>query len=89
MNSNLKVVLNCIGITILVFFIVNLIVFGVEIYQNGLSENWSFKLKHGTFYLDGNPTGMVLGSSRANSFLAVFFIISIVRAYRRGQFSNR
>ncbi len=90
MNKNLKTILNCIGIALLALLIVNLISFGFDLIQNGMGENWYFRFKHGVFYSNDKPAGLIFGSAKANGFMFLIFIIFIIfmfRNFRKGNFS--
>lgn len=56
--------------------------------QSGISENWSFAYREGTFYLDGRPTGMILGSKGSIRFILIVLAYLIFRSYRQGKFSR-
>lgn len=87
MRTNLQTILACFGIAILAILFVNLISFGLEIVQNGFNENWSFRFKHGVFYLGDKPSGLILGSAKANGFMIFVFTLAIIRNYQKGNFS--
>ena len=87
MNKTLRLILDCIGIAVLALFIVNLSLFGFELIKNGIGDNWSFLLKHGVFYSNGNPIGLVLGSPKANGFMLLIFLLNVTWNYRKGKFS--
>ena len=88
MNKTLKLILNCIGFAVLALVIVNLALFVFEIIKNGIGNSWSFSYKHGVFYSNGNPIGLVLGSFQTNGFLALTFLLRFIWSYRKGKFST-
>lgn len=73
-----KIILKCIGISILAFMAVNLISFLIELYQTGVQNEFEFLWKHGTFFIDNKAVGMTLWSKKTIGFLVLLFIISFV-----------
>lgn len=78
MNKNLKILLNCISITIFSFFTVNLIYFLIELNQVDLINNWNFKWKYGSFFLNGNVSGLQIGEAKSNGFLIFIFVTTLI-----------
>lgn len=87
MDKNFKSVLNALGLALLVLLLVNLIAFGIDVARHGIGENWSFRFKHGVFYLDERPSGLVFGSPQATWLMLVVFIASLFRSYKAGRLS--
>jgi len=87
MMDNLKVIAKCIGIALLALIVVNFIIFGFELkYTRSLGDDWSFKFKHGAFYIDGVTRGMLFGTTKATIFLLVTFSYTLYRNYMLGLF---
>lgn len=87
MNQNLKSVLYAIGVAIILFLVINLLNFGIEVYQNGLGENWSVRLDKGTFYIDDQPVGNEISSKGGFRVLFIGFVISLYQKYKKGELS--
>lgn len=83
MNNTLRVVLRGIAWAIAALLIVNLLGFGVELILNGIPDDWSFRFKHGTFFINGEPTGLVFAQRNANIFMALVFVIVMYRGFNK------
>ena len=87
MNGNLKIVLKCLGFTIITFLAVNLIYFAFELANTNLNGNWSLGFDNGNFLIKESPTGLIFGSLRANSFLLLAFAFFLFLNFTNGNFN--
>ncbi|MFT4759940.1 MAG: hypothetical protein ACI9XO_000296 [Paraglaciecola sp.] len=69
--------LKAFGAAITTFLLANLISFCYQLFQKGWGSNFAFKW--GSFYLNGETTGPVLGSSNATFLLFVSFCYFLYR----------
>lgn len=87
MNQNLKSVLYATGTAIVLFLVINLLHFGIEVYRNGLGDNWSIQVDKGTFYVDGQAIGNEIPSKGASRVFIIGFVISLYQSYKKGELS--
>lgn len=83
MNKNLKIILNCIGITIITYIVVNTISFLIDFYQMEPISEWSFKWKHGTFFINSAPSGLQFGETKTYGFLLLIFFTTMILSYKK------
>lgn len=55
MNKNIETLIYCLIAGFLGLFLINLISFFFELFQNGIGESWNFRFKHATFSLTRSP----------------------------------
>lgn len=72
-------ILKAFGAAIVIFLLVNLIGFLYLYFQKGWGDGSSFAYKWGSFYLNGQTTGPVLGSSNATFLLFASFCYFLYR----------
>lgn len=83
MNKKSKIILNCVGIAIITFLIVNTISFLIDFYKMDLVGEWSFKWKHGTFFINDLPSGLKFGESNSYGFLLLIFFVALVINFKK------
>ncbi|MDX1685508.1 MAG: hypothetical protein R3275_09740 [Saprospiraceae bacterium] len=83
MNNTLRVIFRGIGWAIVALLVVNLIGFAVELSLNGIPDDWSFRFKHGTFFINGEATGLIFGERNANILMALVFVFVVYRGLRK------
>lgn len=88
MSKNLKLILNALGMALLVFILVNSIYFLIDFNKIDNVETWGIDWKHGTFSIDGNLSGMTLGSAKANGFIFLVFVVALIFGYRKSKSKN-
>ena len=62
MGSKVKQLLTCFGIALVSLLLINSLLFGWEILQNGISSEWAYRFKHGAFYANNKLVGHPIGS---------------------------
>lgn len=74
-----SLMLKAVGMAILLFMVVNLIGFLYLLFQHGWPEGSNFAFKWGSFYLNGQTTGPVLGSTNATFLMFATFCYFLYR----------
>ena len=83
-----KALMKSIGVGVLALIIANLGYFVFDLIEVGFSEFSSFKFKHGVFHLNGESNGMPVGSAKGIRFMLLFFGLSMINQYRKGNLSS-
>lgn len=85
MSKNFKVILSCVGLTAVMFLLVNVLHAFYDLTQINLSDLQSVRFKHGAFFFNDQSTGLMLGSSQSRGALIVLFTALLIYNFRNGK----
>lgn len=86
MDNDIKAGLQCLGMTAIAFILLNLAATLIKVVQSGIGDTWTFNFKHGSFYIDGEPAGFILGSPQATLVMTFVFFFYAYKNYKKGNF---
>lgn len=84
MSNIAKSILNAIGLGVLCFILVNFIFFLIAFVSADNTESWNIALKHGSFSLNDEITGLRFWSLQANLVIGGVAAIVLNYQYRKG-----
>ncbi len=82
MHSLFSMVIDAFAKAIMALLIVNVIYFLIA-FSQAESADWHVVFKYGTFSLNGELTGLKLGSSKANKLMLVVAVVTFLWEYRK------
>jgi len=77
-------IFKALGCAVIGLILINLLYFLLAFNSTGITENWSFAFKQGAFSLNEKLIGIKLWSAEANGIMLIIFILTLVRAYSKG-----
>lgn len=84
MNKNLNAVLKASGYAALTLIIINLIYFGIEIYNTGTEEISHAGFKNAAFYINDKVLGFELKNPKAILIMLLVFVYIMRKEYQKG-----
>ncbi len=82
MHSLFSMVIDAFAKAVMALLIVNVIYFLIAFFQVETAD-WHIVFKYGTFSLNGELTGLKLGTSKANQLMLVVALVSFLWEYRK------
>lgn len=74
MDSRLKSILKALGLALLLLLLVNVVSFCFALAANDWqAAEWQFRFKHGAFFINGEPHGILFGTNGASLFILAAF----------------
>lgn len=71
------------GITALVYILVNLFALAYDYFFIEKGDSWSYAFDNGAFYIEDQPIGLPLNDGNTIFFLLIVFILMIILLSRR------
>lgn len=84
-NPNLQSILRAAGLTLLIYFAINLIAFGWAMIFHDFSGDFSVELKYLAFTIDGDLKGISWQNTTTKILLILIFVAFIADDFRRGR----
>lgn len=88
-NPNLQSILRAAGYTLAIYIAINLIAFGWALIFEDFSGDFSIRLKHLAFSINGDTKGISWKNDMTKLLLLVVFIAFIAQDFRRGRANLR